>query len=116
MTSTPRKDDNQIIGGTCQVPFWESWRMRQRHRIQRLLASILFGKRLQWIYWKYLREGSENRFAEPPSKLWHHLYWLECAFWSHMCGSDDLALEYFIRTFFPNYQSKKWRTLTTPHQ
>lgn len=102
--------ENLQIGGECEVRKWESFKIRIKYKWQRRLATTLYGNHTQWIYWKYLRSYSEPNTLP----LKKHLGWLAEAFWSHICGSHELALEYTIRTFFPSYRSKKWRINLSP--
>jgi len=92
--------------GACEIRGWELRKMRIKRRALHLVTTVIYGKHLQWLYWKYLRAYNEPNTL--PFK--EHLFWLSNGFWSYICGSEDLALEYFIRTFFPSYKSRKWRT------
>lgn len=100
---------NQLMKGECQVSLEESRKMNRRIRRQQLICRVLLGKHMQWMYWYFLREDAPYEIASPKRKwLWNRTFWLGEAFWSHMCGSDDLAIEYLIRTLKPSYRSKKW--------
>lgn len=91
--------------GSSQVPPFEAWKGRKRRQLQRFAAKLIYGEQFHWLYWRYLRQYTEPN--DLPLK--HHLFWLAEGFWSHICGSDEIALEYLVRTFVPSYRSKKWR-------